>query len=226
MKNDDMSVYITSKTEDAEWVCEFAAASCVGANPDPAGYIHLKAALASGHESVLEHASFTFRILNISRVTLAQLTRHRLASFSVLSQRYTKVNRDDPVVLPDADYSESAKNAYDEYNRLIKSGESGENARYVLPEGTKTSLVMTMNARELRHFFALRCCERAQWEIRQLANEMLTICKLHAPLLFENAGPSCVALGYCPEKRGCGRAPKLSELKKAYEKENGKNDAE
>lgn len=227
MKNNDMSVYIMSKTEDAEWVCEFAAASCVGANPDPAGFKHLlKSAIASCHDSVLEHASFTFRILNISRVTLAQLTRHRIASFSVLSQRYTNVNGDDPVVLPDADYSESAKSAYDEYNRLIQSGESGENARYILPEGTKTSLVMTMNARELRHFFALRCCERAQWEIRQLANEMLTICKKHAPLLFENAGPSCVALGYCPEKRGCGKAPKLSDLKAAYEKETKKNDDE
>ena len=85
---------------------------------------------------------------------------------------------------------------------------------------------MTMNARELRHFFALRCCERAQWEIRQLANEMLTICKRQAPLLFENAGPSCVALGYCPEKRGCGKAPKLSDLKAAYEKETKKNDDE
>ena len=96
----------------------------------------------------------------------------------------------------------------------------------MLPEGTHTSLVMTMNARELRHFFALRCCERAQWEIRQLANEMLTICKRQAPLLFENAGPSCVALGYCPEKRGCGKAPKLSDLKAAYEKETKKNDDE
>lgn len=221
-----MRVCLISNTQDPEVICEFAASCCVGENPDYANYKHLKAALASGHESVLEHACFTFRILKISRVTLAQLTRHRIASFSVLSQRYATVNGYSPFVLPDDDYITGMQAAYEDYNRLIQSGESAENARYVLPAGTQTNLVMTMNARELRHFFSLRCCERAQWEIRQLANEMLTICKRQSPLLFENAGPSCVQLGYCPEKRGCGKAPRLSELKNAYEKEKENHDAE
>lgn len=226
MKNEYMSVWLLSRTYEPELACEYAASACVGAIADLKDFTHLKSALASGHESVLEHACFTFQILNISRVTLAQITRHRIASFSVLSQRYATVNGYSPFVLPDDDYITGMQAAYEDYNRLIQSGESAENARYVLPEGTHTSLVMTMNARELRHFFALRCCERAQWEIRQLANEMLTICKRQAPLLFENAGPSCVALGYCPEKRGCGKAPKLSDLKAAYEKETKKNDDE
>ena len=226
MMNYEMLVCLLSISCEPEITCECAASVCVGAIPDLKGCKHLKAALASGHESVLEHACFTFRILKISRVTLAQLTRHRIASFSVLSQRYATVNGYSPFVLPDDDYITGMQAAYEDYNRLIQSGESAENARYVLPAGTQTNLVMTMNARELRHFFALRCCERAQWEIRQLANEMLTICKRQAPLLFENAGPSCVQLGYCPEKRGCGKFPKLADLKDAYEerKENQKSE--
>lgn len=226
MKNNDMKVYLIEHTREADYICEFAAATCVGEGLDIRNKRHLRSAIESGHKSVLEHACFTFAIYNVSRATLAQLTRHRIASFSVKSQRYVKVNEEFPFVLPSDDYRMASQNAYDEYNRLIKDGEKRENARYILPEGTKTNLILTMNARELRHFFELRCCERAQWEIRQLANEILKRCKRHAPLLFENAGPSCVALGYCPEKRGCGKAPKLSDLKAAYEKETKKNGAE
>ena len=226
-QNKDFRVRILSNTPCANIVCESAAAICVGEAPEDSCK-HLKAALASGHTSVLEHASYTFLVEGISRITLAQLTRHRLASFSVQGQRYTTVTGATPFVLPHADYGLGMQDSYDEYSRLLRAGELPENARYALPEGTKTNLILTMNARELMHFFALRCCERAQWEIRQLANAMLKICQEResSSEIFKNAGPSCVQLGYCPEKRSCGKAPKLSELKKAYEKEKANHDAE
>lgn len=94
------------------------------------------------------------------------------------------------------------------YHRLIEAGVPEEDARYILPNACCTNIIVTMNARELRHFFSLRCCERAQWEIKQVAEMMLALVKEVAPSLFENAGAQCKKLGYCPEKRGCGRYPK------------------
>lgn len=222
-----MQVLLISHTHCPNIVCESAAAICVGEEPED-GCKHLKAALASGHTSVLEHASYTFLIRGISRVTLAQLTRHRLASFSVQSQRYTRVDGDSPFVLPDDDYIHGMQSSFDQYNSLLHAGELPENARYLLPEGTTTNLILTMNARELLHFFALRCCERAQWEIRQLANAMLKICQARSSSseIFKSAGPSCIQLGYCPEKRSCGKSPRLSDMKKAYEKEKEIHDAQ
>jgi thymidylate synthase (FAD) len=90
------------------------------------------------------------------------------------------------------------------YRRMVESDIPCEDARYVTPQAVPTTLLMTMNARELLHFFSLRTCNRAQWEIRALADEMLRICKRNAPALFENAGPGCVT-GRCPEKRPCGQ---------------------
>jgi thymidylate synthase (FAD) len=94
------------------------------------------------------------------------------------------------------------------YDQLIAYGVPEEDARYVLPNACMTNIVVTMNARELRHFFALRCCNRAQWEIRTLANLMLSLCKEVAPVIFEDAGPSCKVLGHCPEARPCGKGVK------------------
>lgn len=91
------------------------------------------------------------------------------------------------------------------YRELLKQGVPPEDARMILPEGTETTMIVTMNARELRHFFALRCCNRAQWEIRELANRMLVLVKERAPELFEDAGPSCKLLGRCPEAKPCGK---------------------
>jgi len=102
------------------------------------------------------------------------------------------------------------------YDLLRKMGVDCEDARFVLPIATQTKIAMTMNARELRHFFAMRCCLRAQWEIRELANRILKICKATAPSLFEDAGPSCVRLGYCPEAElTCG---KLTEILRIYKR--------
>lgn len=222
MENKDMNVALVTYTAGAELVCEAAAAMCVGEEM-VLSLKHLKAALNAGHASVLEHAGFTFRITGISRVTLAQLTRHRMASYSVLSQRYCAVKQG-AFVSPGDGYGGFAKDAVQNYCFLMDFGkESRENARYILPEGTQTSLILTMNARELRHFFALRCCSRAQWEIRQLANSMLGLCWNVAPVLFENAGPSCVQRGYCPEARSCGKAPKLAQLRAAYDAQGGKS---
>ena len=142
----------------------------------------LKKIIKSGHLSVLEHASFSFGIEGVSRALLAQLTRHRIASFSVQSQRYVKFNKGVNFIIPptiakdenlSAKYNEFLKLSQQYYNEFLQAGIPAEDARYVLPNASATKIVLTMNARELRHFFALRCCNRAQWEIRDMACRML-----------------------------------------------------
>ncbi len=167
--------------------------------------------MKSGHESVLEHVSFTFRVEGVSRSLLAQITRHRLASFSVKSQRYVDMS-DMPFVIPasieaDPDLKDEFLDLMDEvkgfYRRAIEKGVPKEDARYITPQAAQTDFVMTMNARELRHFFEMRCCNKAQWEIRALADEMLRILKKQTHILFDDAGPGCLK-GQCPEARPCG----------------------
>lgn len=202
-----MKVELIAYTPSASGVCCDAAAVCTASEN---GYRSLQHSLASGHESVLEHAVFTFQVEGISRVTLAQLTRHRLASFSVQSQRYVKLENPE-LVIPDsirnstfaAEVESTMRYVMNLYQRMVEAGIPAEDARYVTPQATTTNLIMTMNARELRHFFSLRCCNRAQWEIRKLADEMLKICKKEAPILFDSAGPGCVTAN-CPESRPCG----------------------
>lgn len=173
-----------------------------------------------GHFSPIEHASFTFGIEGVSRALLAQITRHRLVSFSVQSQRYVNKsgeNAFDYIVPPAiAALGEEATNKYADqmatmqgwYEQWVKdlgsAGESSnEDARFVLPNACETKMIMTMNARELLHFFRLRCCNRAQWEIRALAYQMLRLCHKVAPELFAHAGAACV-FGACSEgKMSC-----------------------
>lgn len=183
----------------------------------------LKSVNEAGHHSVLEHANFTFFISGISRACSHQLVRHRIASFSQLSQRYVKVDNPESFVCPKTiAKNESAKRIFDEtiidvnksYNKLIELGMPTEDARFVLPNAAKTDIVVTMNARELIHFFGLRCCTRAQWEIREMADQMLALAKQAAPIIFKNAGSRCIELGYCPEgKHSCGKYPTLAKLK-------------
>ena len=175
-----------------------------------------------GHESVLEHVTFSFGVEGVSRVLLAQLTRHRIASFSVQSQRYVSYENGFGYILPDsiAALGEDAVQQYqkqmdtiegwyvDWQKKLGKGEKSNEDARFVLPNACETRLVVTMNVRELRHFFSLRMCNRAQWEIRKMAEEMFRICFETAPALFADAGPACIR-GKCPEGKhltthGCG----------------------
>ena len=196
-----------------------------------------------GHESPIEHASFTFGIEGVSRSLLAQITRHRIASFSVQSQRYVRLDDFRYVVPPAIEAAPEAKAAFlasmeqDARNyldlarkleeghaaRLIAEGlpekearrkaekMANEDARFVLPNACETKMVVTMNARSLCNFFRLRCCERAQWEIRALADEMLRLVYPVAPHLFRTAGPGCLE-GPCPEgKMCCGRTAQVRE---------------
>jgi len=181
----------------------------------------LEKILSLGHHSVLEHASFTFGIEGISRVTTHQLVRHRIASFSQQSQRYVSHKEIFDVVLPpsiaaDPELSEKFSALIGEihhfYGELVEKGIPAEDARYVLPNAAETKILVTMNARELFHFFRLRCCERAQWEIRAMAVEMLKLVKVVAPVIFEKAGPSCLD-GSCPEAAlTCGKIQQVKEF--------------
>ena len=191
-----------------------------------------------GHESPLEHASFTFAIEGVSRAFLAQMTRHRIASFSVQSQRYVRLDDFNYITPPAIAEDEEALKEYNKimndctegYKRLVevlqnnaakklvaegKTEEeaqklaekiANEDARFVLPNACETKMVVTMNTRSLHNFFRLRCCNRAQWEIRAVADEMLRLCREAAPSLFAHAGPACVSEGACSEgKMTCGK---------------------
>ncbi|MDR2425915.1 MAG: FAD-dependent thymidylate synthase [Endomicrobium sp.] len=168
--------------------------------------------ISSGHHSVLEHASFTFGAEGVSRALLAQLTRHRIASYSVQSQRYVKFKDGVEFVVPktikkDANllkkYNDFLKSTEKLYKEYLDAGIPAEDARYILPNASATKIIITMNARELRHFFALRCCNRAQWEIREMACTMLVLARKEAPILFSDAGPDCIRHA-CQEDSPCG----------------------
>ncbi len=174
-----------------------------------------------GHLSILEHSSFTFGIEGISRATSHQLVRHRLASYSQQSQRYVKFDRPEYVLPPSIEkdrekkkrFENTVKRLFKFYRELVDGGIPAEDARYILPNATCTRIIVTMNARELLHFFRLRCCERAQWEIREMACRMLSLVKKVAPVVFRDAGPSCVK-GRCSEgDLSCGRP---AEIRKKF----------
>ena len=169
--------------------------------------------LKSGHHSTLEHASYTFAIDGVSRALTHQLVRHRLASFNQQSQRYVKFTDGLDVVKPasiaeneeaNALFDEMVAKTVEAYQAFLAAGVPAEDARYILPNAAESKIVVTMNIRELRHFFNLRCCNRAQWEIRELAWKMLELARPTAPFIFADAGPGCVR-GACPEgKMTCG----------------------
>lgn len=199
-----------------------------------------------GHESVMEHVSFTFGIEGISRACSHQLVRHRIASYSQKSQRYVNENGFEFVTPPAVEAcpraNEEFRKAIDDIrksyeniaaaltemhmNDLISQGMdeksalskakklANEDARFILPNACETKIVVTMNVRSLFNFFSHRCCNRAQWEIRTVANEMLRLCLEAAPHIFAHAGPSCVVTGKCPEgKMSCG---KIAEVREQY----------
>ncbi|HDN05813.1 MAG TPA: FAD-dependent thymidylate synthase, partial [Candidatus Bathyarchaeota archaeon] len=171
------------------------------------------------------HACFTFSIEGVSRAMTHQLIRHRIASYTQQSQRYVTYNTlENYVTPPSIRNNKEAKKLFDEtlakisevYQKLLRMNIPKEDARFILPNAAKTNIIVTMNARELRHFFNLRCCMRAQWEIREVAIEMLRQVKKVAPALFENAGPSCVELGYCPEGKMKPPECNIEEIKKRF----------
>lgn len=213
-----MIVRLLAHTPDADRICAAAAHSCYSEDSaadlletvDPAKM--LRHVIGMGHHSVIEHAVFTFSVEGVSRALTHQLVRHRIASFSQQSQRYVRLSEPTYVVPetvkrdPEAMkvYEETMDGIWDSYSKLIGMGIPAEDARYVLPNGCTTNITITMNARELLHFFSMRCCNRAQWEIREMADEMLRLCKEVSPIIFSDAGPACIR-GPCPEgKKTCG----------------------
>ena len=180
----------------------------------------LRTIMAGGHFSTLEHASYTFAIDGVSRALTHQLVRHRLASFNQQSQRYVAYHDGLDVIKPESiAANEEASRLFDQmiestveaYKAFLDAGVPAEDARYILPNAAETKIVVTMNIRELLHFFSLRCCNRAQWEIRELAWRMLDLVRETAPYIFKDAGPGCVR-GACPEgKMSCGEPyPRLT----------------
>lgn len=202
--------------------------------------------MSLGHESPIEHVSFTFGIEGISRACSHQLVRHRIASYSQQSQRYVKMEDFNYITPPIIEEDDFFKSKYDsimdkltkDYNELqamisskltteyVNQGMdekkarqkaekiANEDARYILPNACETKIIVTMNARSLYNFFAHRCCNRAQWEIREVANKMYKLVKDIAPTLFSKAGPNCVLTGKCPEGNMC--CGKMQEMKEIF----------
>ena len=242
-----MKVKLLSHTPDAEKLIATAAKLCYSSSDieslrdgltDETVESFIDMIVSIGHESVVEHVSFTFGIEGISRACSHQLVRHRIASYSQKSQRYVNENGFEFITPPAIAELPEARTEYDRiidaitgsYEKLAalltekhtvqfisqgmdeKTARSkasklaNEDARFVLPNACETKIVVTMNVRSLFNFFRHRCCNRAQWEIRAVANEMLRQCIEVAPHIFAHAGPSCVAEGKCPEgKMTCGK---------------------
>ena len=233
-------VTVVTHTPDPDLVVAVAASTCYSHDDPITLYEKLEAdpervervitrCVKSGHLSVLEHASITFAISKVSRSFLAQITRHRIASFSVQSMRYVDmaelkgddficppINGSEPDVMHNY-FKDKYKESVDWYRFLENEGIPNEDARYVLPEGTPTNMVVTMNLREILHFCGLRCCYRAQYEIRKVASIIARYSKHIAPISLAKCGPKCEQLGYCNESSGsCGRKPTLGDLEYAY----------
>lgn len=183
-----------------------------------------------GHMSPVEHASFTFAIEGISRACSHQLVRHRLASYSQQSQRYVSEEAGfdyiiPPVIRDDKEmkkmFGSFMEEAQKAYNAMVKklnergiiSESANQDARFILPNAAETKIIVTMNARELLHFFRQRCCNRAQWEIRKMAEEMLKLVKKAAPTIFHKAGPGCL---YAPCPEGDYSCGKIKEVRTGY----------
>ncbi|MDR2845969.1 MAG: FAD-dependent thymidylate synthase [Candidatus Methanoplasma sp.] len=212
-----MKVELLAYTQNADAICAAAGKSCYSeeASADLLGKGDAGKTLGKivgmGHHSVIEHAVFTFSVEGVSRALTHQLVRHRVASFSQQSQRYVSLEKPTFVVPETVKADEDALRIYRETMDIIWKAYAElekhvppEDARYVLPNGCTTNITITMNARELLHFFSLRSCERAQWEIRDLAEKMSALCKEVSPTIFRDAGPPCVR-GPCPEgKLSCG----------------------
>ncbi len=247
-----MKVEILSHTPNGDKLIAAAAKLCYssadiytvmdGLTPDKTESF-LDMLISIGHESPFEHVSVTFGIEGVSRAVLAQITRHRIASFSVQSQRYVNKEHFTYIVPPTvkenpaalAEFVSAMEEDRTHYTKLVKilkadhmvrllsEGEDEkvaeikaekaacEDARSVLPNACDTKIIMTMNVRSLYNFFELRCCNRAQWEIRTLAVEMLRQCRVVFPKLFNKAGPPCIK-GSCREgKMTCGKIKEVRE---------------
>jgi thymidylate synthase (FAD) len=218
-----MKVVLVSHTENPEYVCAQAGKVCYSPhgleeiqkrlrNKEYGSF--LENIIAMGHLSVIEHAAFSFMIEGVSRACTHQLVRHRLASYSQKSQRYVNEKQFEYITPPsvaavpglEQAYADFMKRTQEVYDLLLRNGIPAEDARFVLPNAAETKIFVSMNGRELLHFFEKRLCRRAQWEIREAAERMLALAKEIAPHMFKTAGPGCVH-GACPEgKLTCGEA--------------------
>lgn len=233
-----LNVVLLRHTPDPEEVVAMAAKLCYS----PANVEDLKEKIEAkdqtafveklasvGHLSPIEHVSFTFGVEGISRACSHQLVRHRLASYSQQSQRYVREEQFDYIIPPTIrqdpaiarEFEAFMAEAQERYTAILKrleergfKGEAGQqDARYLLPNAAETKIVVTMNARELLHFFRVRCCNRAQWEIREMAERMLLLAREAAPTIFGRSGPGCL-YAPCPEgKMTCGR---IEEVRKKF----------
>ena len=229
-----MKVKLLRYTADAELLCGAAALTSTKSG-SPSEILEkmsletakriIKRVTGYGHVSVIEHASFTFSIEGVSRAMTHQLVRHRVASYTQQSQRYVTYDKLEKYVTPPSIsknaegkqiFDETLKKISNAYQELLQLGIPKEDARFILPNAAKTNIIVTMNARELRHFFNLRCCARSQWEIGEVATEMLKQARKAAPALFENSGPTCVELTYCPEGRMKPPECNIEEIKKRF----------
>ena len=224
-----MKVTLTECTENPVLSVERAASNCYDSEPSDDGKI-MNHCYNSGHHSVLEFADFTFHIEGASRALLAQLTRHRVASFAVRSQRYCDENNFSHVV-PDTiktnmdafiEYSDIMERIQHVYKHLQEYGVPNEDARFVLPNACDTVIEVKMNGRELIHFMNERLCTRAQWEIREMAKAMKTCVAEHNEQCKQFAKffvPKCykhAKYPMCEERKSCGLAPKISDVYAAY----------
>ncbi|MGD0496318.1 MAG: FAD-dependent thymidylate synthase [Candidatus Bathyarchaeia archaeon] len=231
-----MKVKLLRCTADAELLCGTAALTTIKSEK-PSEILEkmdyetakqkIRKVTGYGHASVIEHASFTFSVEDVSRGMTHQLVRHRIASYSQQSQRYVTYDTLEKYVTPPSiacspqakkAFVDALENISEAYRKLLKMGIPKEDARFILPNAAKTNIVVTMNARELRHFFNLRCCARAQWEIREVAVEMLKQAKKAAPALFENCGPTCVELGCCTEGKMKPAECNVSEIREKFKR--------
>ncbi len=240
-------VKLVRHTPDAEELLASAAKLCYAKNADTIlkqdkqkAESFVSRLLSMGHMSPVEHISFTFLLAGVSRAMTHQLVRHRMASYSQRSQRYVDHDRFDYVIPPQfagktvktpdgqshdavayfADTMSMIAARYAALNDCLgrKGESSNEDSRYVLPNACETRIFVTMNARELIHFFNERLCNRSQWEIRNVADKMLSLVKNVAPSVFEGIGPKCVKAGKCTEgKMGCGH---YADKKEKYGKKS------
>lgn len=203
-------------------ICGAAASLCYNGNNKERSLNH---AIETHHDSVTEHAYFTFKISGVSSSLLAQLTRHRFFSFSVQSERYCGAspeyvtphsieNNPEALELWEA----TIEMIHEAYDCLVNVHNiPKEDARMIREKATAYNLIATANSRELMHFFELRCCSRAQWEINELARNMLACVKVVAPITFKNAGAHCERFGFCPEgDKCCGKALTYETAKQIY----------
>lgn len=229
-------VMLVSSTLDANAVMSMSAHCCVASDSDDItpwkeeqnDYKSLRHAVESNHQSIMEHAVFTFFIEGMSRACSHQLVRHRVASVSQQSQRYVKMDgfeyvipesiRNSETIWRNQDlgdeistlewYKKLMSELSEQYSQLVKIGIPEEDARYILPNACCTNMVFTCNLRELKHIAEERLCQRAQWEIRDIVEQMVDLANSCMEPIIVPLVPKCKTLGYCPEKKSCGRMPK------------------